>query len=124
MVEFTKDVGFRGIDPVDYYKSILANKHSSDILRFIDIDTAAKLSKIPEYANIMLKHPYYNIRATYASITNDVCHQNILSADDDWRVRAGLATNKNLAIEAFEKLKCDSEKQVKIVIDARSAPTD
>ena len=121
MAEYLKSMAFQTIDPVEHYKGLLRNKHSSDLLHFIDFGTARTLSALPEYANIMLNHPYFNIRGTYASITTNIEHQHILSIDKDWRVRAALATNRNLSEEIIKKLGNDQKEQVVLEVRARDS---
>lgn len=120
MTEFIKEAKFNVIDPIEYYKEIFNREHNTGLLHFIDLNIASELANNSKYATIMLNYPYYNIRAIYASVTKDIAHQKILSNDKDWRVRAGLATNKNLATEIFETLKSDTDKQITSIINARS----
>ncbi len=120
MTESTKEAKFNAIDPIKYYKDILDNEHNIGSLHFIDFEVAAELANDPKYANAMLNYPYYNIRAIYASVTKDIEHQRILSNDNDWRVRAGLATNKNLALEVFKILKADVNNQITSIVNARN----
>lgn len=111
---------FNVIDPIKYYKDILDREHNEGLLHFISFDIANELSNDPKYANALLNYPYYNIRAIYASVTKNIEHQKILFNDADWRVRVGLATNKNLINDIFEKLKSDKNIQITSIINARS----
>ncbi len=110
-----------GIDPEQYYKRILSNDKDGPQLHFIPASIARELSANAEFADVMLGHGYYNIRAAYAQIATNQDHIAVLLGDADWRVRLALLQNDAVPQRAVKEMRSDANPLVAKAAQARPA---
>ncbi len=106
--------GITPIDSLEYYKTLLKNDRSREELKYIPTTVILELSENIAFSKLLLTHPYYKIRAAYASITSTISDQQKLSLDINWAVRLSLATNPKLNLHLLEVLKHDIVEDVRI----------
>ncbi len=110
-MEYMKEAALASVDPSVLYEKALTNDTSCN-MKFIPDFIVGELSKKKELAEIMLNHPYYNIRRAYARVATDATHLVKLSEDKDWRVLVDLLENKALPEQIFERLRTSSDVRI------------